>query len=126
VISIVASFLGVWQSVPTQPAHRAARLFAFADLRDFLQTYLPGFGFLKVQHLLMVASPIGLLPLWVSSMASIEYNGRTFTRLCADYGFAKTDINHPCALKYLSACSAALGESLPVMENSICKFGRIL
>jgi hypothetical protein len=36
----------------------------------------------------------------------------------------KTDINHPCALKYLSACSAAIGESLPVTENSICKFGR--
>jgi hypothetical protein len=72
----------------------------------------------------MVASPIGLLPLWVSSMASIEYNGRTFTRLCAAYGFAKTDINHPCALKYLSACSAAIGESLSVTENSICKFGQ--
>jgi hypothetical protein len=71
-----------------------------------------------------VASPIGLLPLWLSSMASIEYNGRTLTRLCAAYGFAKTDINHPCALKYLSACSAAIGESLPVTENSICEFGR--
>jgi hypothetical protein len=71
----------------------------------------------------MVASPIGLLPLWVSSMASIEYNGCTFTRLCATYGFVKTDINHPCALKYLSACSAAIGESLLVTENSICKFG---
>jgi hypothetical protein len=124
VISIIASCLGVWQSVPTRPTHRTARLSAFADLRDFLQTNLSGFGFLKVHHLLMVTSPIALLPLWVSSMASIEYNGRTFTRLCAAYGFAKTDINHPCALKYLSACSAAIGESLSVTENSICKFGR--
>jgi hypothetical protein len=123
VISIVASCLGVWQSVPTRPTHRAARLSAFANLRDFLQTNLPGFGFWKVQHLLMVASPIGLLPLWVSSMASTEYNGRAFTRLCAAYGFAKTDINHPCALKYLSACFAAIGESLSVTKNSICKFG---
>jgi hypothetical protein len=72
----------------------------------------------------MVASPIGLLPLWVTSTASIEYNGRTFTRLCATYGFAKTDVNHPCALKYLFACSAAIGESLSVTENSVCKFGR--
>jgi hypothetical protein len=48
----------------------------------------------------------------------------TFTRLCAAYGFAKTDINLPYALKYLSACSAAIGESLSVTENSICKFGR--
>jgi hypothetical protein len=122
-ISIVASCLGVWQSVPTRPTHLAARLSAFADLRDFLQTNLSGFGFLKVQHLLLVASPIGLLPFWVSSMASIEYNGCTFTRLCAAYGFAKSDINHPCALKYLSACSAAIGESLSVTENNICKFG---
>jgi hypothetical protein len=83
-----------------------------------------GFDFLKVQHLLMVASPIGLLPLWVSSMASIEYNDCTFTRLCAAYGVAMTGINHPCALKYLSASSAAIGESLSVTENSICKFGR--
>jgi hypothetical protein len=83
-----------------------------------------GFGFLKVQHLLMVASPIRLLPLRVSSMASIEYNGRTFTRLCTAYGVAKTDINLPFALKYLSACSAAIGESLSATENSICKFGR--
>jgi hypothetical protein len=82
VISIVASCLGFWQSVPTRPTHRATRLSSFADLRDFLQTDLMGFGFLKVQHLLMVASPIGLLPLWVSFMASIEYNGHTFTRLC--------------------------------------------
>jgi hypothetical protein len=72
----------------------------------------------------MVASPIGLLPLWVSFMASIEYNGCTFTRLCAAYGFGKTDINHPCVLKYMSACSAAIGESLSVTENSTCKFGR--
>jgi hypothetical protein len=83
VLSIVASCLGVWQSVPTQTTHRATRLSSFADLRDFLQSNLLGFSFLKVQHLLMVASPIGLLPLWVSSMASIEYNDRTFTRLCA-------------------------------------------
>jgi hypothetical protein len=73
----------------------------------------------------MVASPIGLFPLWVSSMAStIEYNRRTFTRICAAYGFDKTDINYPCALKYLSACSAAIVKSLSVTENSICKFGR--
>jgi hypothetical protein len=72
----------------------------------------------------MVAAHIALLPLWVSSMASIEYNGRTFTRLCAACGFAKTDINHPCALKYLSACSATIGKSLSVTENSICKYGQ--
>jgi hypothetical protein len=71
----------------------------------------------------MVASPIGLLPLWVASMASIEYNGRTFTRLCAAYGVAKTDINLSFALKFLISASAAIGESLSVTENCICKFG---
>jgi hypothetical protein len=72
----------------------------------------------------MVASRIGLLPLRVSSMAILEYNGRTFTRLCAAYGVAKTDINHSFALQYLTAASAAIGESFTVTDNCICKFGR--
>jgi hypothetical protein len=72
----------------------------------------------------MVASPIGLLPLWVASMASIEYNGHIFTRLCAAYGVAKTDINLSFALKFLTSASAAIGESLSVTENCICKSGR--
>jgi hypothetical protein len=72
----------------------------------------------------MVASPTSLLPLWVSSMTSIEYNGRTFTRLCAAYGVAKTDFNLSYALRYLNSATAAIGESLSVTENSICKFGR--
>jgi hypothetical protein len=72
----------------------------------------------------MVASPIGLLPLWVAFMASIEYNSRTFTILCAAYGVAKTDINHSFALKFLTSASAAIGKSLSVTDNFICKFGR--
>jgi hypothetical protein len=61
VIFIVGSCLGVWQLVSTRPTHRATRLSLFADLRDFLQSNLDGFGYLEVQHLLMLASPIGLL-----------------------------------------------------------------
>lgn len=124
VISIVGCCLEVWQSDPTRPTHRAKRQSCFADLRDFLQSNLDGFGYLKVQHLIMVASPIGLLPLWVSSMASLEYNGRTFTKLCAAYGVAKTDINVSFARKYLTAASSAIGESFSVTENCICKFAR--
>jgi hypothetical protein len=72
----------------------------------------------------MVASPIDLLTLWVASMASIEYNGRTTTRLCAAYGVAKTDINLSFALKFPTSASVAIDESLLVTENCICKFGR--
>jgi hypothetical protein len=57
-------------------------------------------------------------------MASIEYNGRTFTRLCATYSVAKTDINLSFAPKFLTSASAAIAESLSVTENCICKFGR--
>jgi hypothetical protein len=67
----------------------------------------------------MVASPISLLSLWVSSMASIEYDGCTFTRLCAAYSVAKTDINLPYALEYLSSCSASIGKSLSVTEKTV-------
>jgi hypothetical protein len=84
---------------------------------------MDGFGYLKVQHLLMVVSHIGLLPLWVASMASIEFNGCTFIRLCAACGLAKTDIDLSFALKFLTFASAAIGESLLVTENFICKFG---
>ncbi len=110
---------------PTRSTHRATRLSSFANLRDFLQSTLDDFGYLKVQHLLMVASPIRLIPLWVASMASIEYKGHTLTRLCAAYGVAKTDINLSFALKFLTSASAAIGESLSVTENCICKFGRV-
>jgi hypothetical protein len=48
-------------------------------------------------------------------MASIEYNGRAFTRLCAAYSVAKTDINLSFALKFLTSASAAIGESLLVI-----------
>jgi hypothetical protein len=73
----------------------------------------------------MFASPIGLLPLWVAFMARIEYNSCTFTILCAAYGVAKADINDSfLALKFLTSASAAIGESLLVTNNCICKFGR--
>jgi hypothetical protein len=67
----------------------------------------------------MDTSPIGLLPLWVASIASIEYNGRIFVRLCAVYGVAKTDINLSFVLKFLASASAAIGESLSVTDNCI-------
>jgi hypothetical protein len=72
----------------------------------------------------MVASPISLLPLWVASMASIDYNGCTFTRLCAVYGVAQTDANHSFTLQFLTTASAAIGKSFSVTENCICKFRR--
>jgi hypothetical protein len=57
-------------------------------------------------------------------MASIEYNGRTFTRLCVIYRVAKTDTNLSFALKFLTSASVALGESLWVTDNWTCKFGQ--
>jgi hypothetical protein len=88
--------------VPVKSAHRATQLSSVANLRDFLQTYLAGLGFLNVQHFLMVASPISLLPLWISSTVSIEHNGRTYTRLCAASGLAKTYINLSFALQFFT------------------------
>ena len=118
-LSVVGSCLEFWQFYSVKPTHRTIRIKAFCDLRNYLQTNLCGVGYLKMQHLLMVAAPIGLVPLWVAGMAVIEYNGRTFTRLWAAYGFDKSDVTSKCADGFLTTSAAAIGQSLSVTENAI-------
>jgi hypothetical protein len=57
-------------------------------------------------------------------MASFENNGHTFTRVCATYGVAKTDVNLSFSLKFLTIASTAIGKALLVTENCICKFSQ--
>ena len=122
--SIVGSCLDFWQLYSRKPSHKANRYSAFADLRDYLQSNLAGVGHLKVQHFLMVAAPIGLVPLWLSSLAIVELNGRTFQRLSSAYGFNKSEANQPFAQKLLVATASLIGESAALVDNLLCKYGR--
>lgn len=124
VMSIVGSCVEFWQSNFTPPKTGSNRSNAFVFLRDFLRSTLAGAGYLTVQHLLMVAAPLGLVPLWVASMATFETNGLSFISMCEAYGVAKSDINATYASKLLMAASKGLGVSLSVAENVFRKFGR--
>jgi hypothetical protein len=99
---------------------------AYTSLINELIPKAPGCGELSFQHELGILSAIGLMPLWVFSYATVDYNGLPMKHFQAEFPCLSVS-NENKRLSTIESLNALLNSTFGVMltlqdtENIICK-----